>query len=138
LTAQKGDQVQAVALDKFKKELLKAINETIFSLLGQAALYSLSDNLKQHHSISPSEWPDHLDLLLGFLRSCLGSAAERTLGRAIAKRLYWKLGMEFADNPSYTLFDYLEKAKLKISEEMKKKAGISADDHPAIQTAPVS
>jgi hypothetical protein len=105
---------QGTELNDFKKELLKAINETIFSLLGQAALYSLSDYLKQHYSISPSEWSDHLDLLLGFLGSCLGSASEKTVGRAIAKRLYWKLGMEFTNNPSYTLFDYLDKAKLAL------------------------
>jgi hypothetical protein len=119
LSASDGELLHAhqdTTLQDFNKELLKAINETFFSLLGQGALYSLTDYLKQHHSISPSEWPDHLDLLLGFVGSCLGSATEKTVGRAIAKRLYWKLGMEFTNNPTYTIFDYIHDAKLKISE----------------------
>jgi hypothetical protein len=112
--AELSHDFQGIELNSFNKELLKAINETIFSLLGQAALYSLSDHLKQRYSISASEWSDHLDLLLRFLGSCLGSASEKTVGRAIAKRLYWKLGMEFTNNPSYTLIDYVEKAKLTL------------------------
>jgi len=108
--------LQGAAQENFNKELLKAINEAVFSLLGQGALHSLSDYLKEHYSISPIEWPDHLDSFLGFIGSCLGPAAEKTVGRAIAKRFYWKLGMEWTDNPSYTLFDYVHKAKLKISE----------------------
>jgi hypothetical protein len=109
--------LKGAAPDNFNKELLKAINEAVFSLLGQGALHSLSDYLKEHYSISPSEWPDHLDLFLGFVGSCLGPATEKTLGRAIAKRFYWKLNMEFTNNPSYTLFDYVDKAKLRISED---------------------
>jgi hypothetical protein len=110
---------QDKASENFKKELLKAINETIFSLLGQGALHSVDSYLKEHYSISPSEWADHLDLLLEMLGFCLGPAAEKTVGRAIAKRLYWKLNIQFTNTPSYTLFDYIDKAKLRIGEGVK-------------------
>jgi hypothetical protein len=108
--------LQGEALDDFNKKLLAAINEGIFSLLGQGALHSLDAYLKENYSISQSEWAGHLDLVLGMLEKCLGSVAGRTIGRTIAKRFYWKLGMEFTSIPSYTLSDYVENVKRKISE----------------------
>jgi hypothetical protein len=118
-TSEQVHALQGEALENFNKQLLKAINEAIFSLLGQGALHSMNSYLKEHYSISPSEWLDHLDLLLGMLRSCLGPTVERTVGTAIAKRFYWKLNMQFTSSPSCTLFDYVEKAKLRISEDVK-------------------
>jgi len=118
LTGQEQIHVpQGEALDDFNKKLLKAINEGIFSLLGQGALHSLDEYLKENYSISPSEWAGHLDLLLGMLEKCLGSVAGRTIGRTIAKRFYWQLGMEFTSIPSYTLSDYVENAKRKIEKK---------------------
>lgn len=108
---------QGAALDNFNKDLLKAINETVFGLLGQAALESLSKYLSERYSISPSEWPHHLDLILRVLGHCLGPATEKTVGRAIAKTFYFKLKMEFANSPSYSLIDYVEKAKLRMRED---------------------
>lgn len=111
--------IQGPSPENFNKDLLKAINEAVFSLLGQGALYSLTAYLKEHYAISPSEWPDHLDVLLGLLRSCLGPASERTVGRAIARRFYLKLNMQFTENSTYTLIDYVNKAKPNNRKDVK-------------------
>jgi len=112
-----SDALDGAAAQDFKKNLLKATNETIFSLLGQGALESLGKILKERYSVTPDEWPDHLDLIIRILESCLGPKATQTVGRAIAKAFYFRLNIEFTINSDMSLIDYVERAKLKKRQD---------------------
>ena len=57
------------------------------------------------------ELASRLDILTGVLESTFGPTGARTIGRAIAKRLYWKLGIQFPQRDEYKLQDYVEEAK---------------------------
>jgi len=92
------------AMKDFNGKLRQAIDETIFSILGQYYEYSLR----------AEELSSRLDTLMEVLEYTFGPPGARTIGRAIAKRLYWKLGIQFLPRDEYTFQDYVEEAKKKL------------------------
>jgi hypothetical protein len=53
------------------------------------------------------------------LNKIFGIAGTATISKAIARRLFIKLGLTFSDNPPRTLSEYLEEAKLRIEKEIE-------------------
>jgi putative aminopeptidase FrvX len=75
------------------------------------ALYA---HLETFHSISRDELPNRLDVLFSALEKIFGVRGSQTITKAIAKKFYLKLGLEFTDNPSRTLVEYVDQAKIKL------------------------
>lgn len=100
----------------FNGTLKKAINETIQSLLGPGVLEALYRVLAEKHSVTTEELPCRMEKLWEVLEQGLGHVSSRTVGRSIAKRFYSELGLQFVPNPEWTLLDYLEEAKRKVTE----------------------
>lgn len=69
--------------------------------------------LKTDHSISKDEMPYHLTSLSSTLESIFGTSAK-VVEKAIAKRFYSSLGLNFSDHREKTLVDYVEEAKRKL------------------------
>ena len=94
----------------FNETLIESIDETITDLIGRVVIDALYVHLQKNYSISRDEVPYRLDVLLAILKRLFGESSL-TLSKAIAKRFYFKLGLEFTDNPNHTLLEYVDEAK---------------------------
>ena len=79
--------------------------------MGEQVLKAVYAHLKDHHGITAEEIPYQLDTLMKTLEATFGAAGAKTIGKAIAKRFYSRMGLEFSDKPAYSLQDYLQDAE---------------------------
>ena len=92
--------------------MAESIRETIAQLLSPKVVESVFEHLEKVYSIKKDEIPSRLDMLLLALETIFGSRSSGVIGKAIARRLYSRLGLEFSDDPQMNLVGYVEKAKL--------------------------
>jgi hypothetical protein len=104
----------------FNDALVESIDETITDLLSRAVVDALYAHLLTFRSISRDELPYRLDTLLAALEKIFGVRGAQTITKAIAKKFYLKLGVEFADNRSRTLIEYVDEAKMKLKMSQSK------------------
>jgi hypothetical protein len=97
----------------FNVLLVECIHVTIVSLLSEQVAKALYERLEKDYSISRDEIPNRLETLLSTLENTFGPSAK-IVGKAIAKRFYSKLGLDFPKNSHRTLLDYVEHAKLTL------------------------
>lgn len=100
-------------MKEFNDLLLESIDETITVLMSRQVLGALYLHLQTTHSIPRNDLPNKLDALFTTLQKTLGGGAQ-TIGKAIARRFYLKLQLEFTENPSRTLLEYVDEAKMKL------------------------
>jgi hypothetical protein len=79
--------------------------------VGDQVLTAVYVHLKEHHGITAEEIPCRLDTVIATFEEIFGVVGAKTIGRAIAKRFYFRMGLEFFDAPTYSLQNYLEHAK---------------------------
>jgi hypothetical protein len=96
--------------------LCEAIDVTITGLLSREVLDALYTHLQATYFISKDEVPRRLDTLFSTLEKALGLQGSKTIGKAIARKLYANLGLTFFDSPSETLVRYVEEAKIKLGK----------------------
>ena len=92
--------------------LIESIRETIAQLLSPKVAEKIFEHLEKVYSVKKDEVPSRLDKLLLTLKTTFGSSSAQVVGKAIARRFYSRLGLEFSDNPQRTLVGYVENAKL--------------------------
>jgi hypothetical protein len=109
-------QTQSDSMDLL---LLESIDEVLTDLLGRRTREAIYDYLARNRLIARSEVPKRLDDFFNLMHETFGKGAT-TIGRVIAKRLYAKLGWEFADLPSFELTDYVDAAKSRLEREFPK------------------
>ena len=91
--------------------VFKCIDETLAGVMGFVARDSIYLDLLTSFSVSREDLPHHLDSLMAIFESRLGSGPARVLSRAIARRLYSELQMEFPSKPEADLPTYVNEAK---------------------------
>jgi len=101
------------SLREFNDLLLESIDESITVLLSRQVVDALYLHLQTTHSISRNDVPYKLDVLFTTLQETLGKGAQ-VAGKAIAKRFYLKLQLEFTNNPKHTLVEYVDEAKMRL------------------------
>jgi len=99
---------------EFNSEFKYAFDSAVFGIVGQDVLRSLYQYLKKHYSITSDEIPYRTDTVFTTLEQTFGVKGARTLSRAIAKRLYYRLNLQFVETENYRLQDYLEQAKKEL------------------------
>jgi hypothetical protein len=109
---------QAELEGEFSGLLLESIDETITALLSRGVVESLYLHLQTVHSISRNEAPHRLGILVSVLEGIFGVKGSRTICKAIARKFYAKVDLEFFDLPSRTLIEYVEGAKIKPREKV--------------------
>ncbi|HUK51540.1 MAG TPA: hypothetical protein VLV18_10920 [Terriglobales bacterium] len=62
------------------------------------------------------EIPYQLDTLFGILENVLGVPSAKTIGWAIARDFYSRVGIPFKAKENYTLKDYLDIAKKNLAD----------------------
>jgi len=104
---------------EFNEALVESIDETIAAMLSRTVVDALYAHLQTNHSISRAEVPYRLDTLFTTLEKIFGVRSSQTISRAIARKFYLKLELEFTVNPSRTLLQYADEAKMKLQESSK-------------------
>lgn len=97
----------------FNERLVESIDETITALLSKGVLDSLYLHLERCFAITKDELPYRLETFFSILEKTFGSS-EKTIGKAIAKRFYFKLRLEFDEKANHNLREYVEEAKRKL------------------------
>lgn len=97
----------------FNGSLVISIKETLTGLLGFKIYDALAYHLLRFHDITPEEIPYRLDAIDVVLKQNFGSSFT-VIERAVLKRFYGKLGLEFVNQQGYTFHDYVEDAKRKL------------------------
>jgi hypothetical protein len=105
---------------KFNGVLVESIEETITDLLSREMVDALYAHLQTNHSISRDEIPYRLDTLFTTLEKIFGVRGSQIITKAIARKIYLKLGLEFTVNPSRTLLEYVDEAKMKLRNSSSK------------------
>jgi hypothetical protein len=105
---------------EFNDALVESIDETIANLLSRTVVDSLYAHLKKNHSISRDEVPYRLDALFAILEKIFGVSSSQTITKAIARKFYLKLGLEFTANLSRTLLEYVDEAKTMLQKPSSK------------------
>ena len=100
----------------FNSLLLKCIDETIAGLLGQDVVEPLHLHLNTEYGVATDELPHRLDTFQSALERNFGAVPASTIGKAIARRFYKKLGWEFVRITDYKLHDYVDAAKKRLKE----------------------
>ena len=103
---------------EFNDALVKSIDETITELLSRAVVEALYIHLQTIYSVSRDELPHRLDILSTALEKIFGPSSQ-TITKAIAKKFYLKLGLEFTAIPNRTLIEYVDEAKMKLQNSSK-------------------
>jgi hypothetical protein len=105
---------------EFNDVLVESIDETITTLLSRAVLDALYAHLQTSRSIARDELPGRLDTLLTTLEEIFGVRSSQIITKAIAKKFYLNLGLEFTANASRTLLEYVDEAKMKLPDSSSK------------------
>lgn len=104
--------------------LLEAIDETLADLLGRHAREAVYDHLERNCYISRNEIPNRLDDFCTLLNANFGTGGK-TIERAIARKLYSKLGKEFEEIDDFGLNDYVGKLSSNISSSNVPKISVT-------------
>jgi hypothetical protein len=115
-TRASGLQVIHVHSGGLEGLLLDSIEETLADLLGPRAKEAIFDYLERTYLIGRNEITKSLGDFFCVLDETFGRGS-RTIGKAIAKRLYSKLNWEFVDCAGYDLTDYLSNIKSRLDRE---------------------
>jgi hypothetical protein len=105
---------------EFNDVLVESVDETITDLLSRAVVDALYGHLQAIYSISRDEVPYRLDTLFTTLEKTFGVPSSQIITKAIARKFYLKLGLEFTANPSHTLLEYVDEAKMKLQISQSK------------------
>ena len=100
----------------FDARLGEAIDEALTTLFSAEVAEALYLNLEKFHSIPKDEIPHKVEALSMILEKTFGQPSSKTIGKAIARKLFVKLELDFPkhNNPGWTLLDYVEEARVKL------------------------
>jgi hypothetical protein len=94
--------------------LLDSLDEALVDLMGARFRQPFYHYFEERYGITRDVIPYRLDEFVVSLAELFGVLAMKTFGRAIAKRLYLKLGLEFSNQEEYTLLDYVKEARMNL------------------------
>jgi hypothetical protein len=128
--AEAGDS-SSVSLKTLDELIFESIDEVLTDLLGRKPKEAIYDYLERNHSLARDMIPKNLRKFIELLESTFGRGCK-TICKAIAKRLFDKLGWEFTEIKGFELLDYLEAVRARIARELIEKAKSANHDHTSL------
>lgn len=101
--------------------LVESIDEVLRDLLGTKVREAIYDYLERNYQIARDLIPRNLVTFFTVLDQICGKSS-RIIGKAIASRLFAKLGWKFTEVKGFEFVDYLEAAKARIARELIERA----------------
>jgi hypothetical protein len=102
--------------DRVCEALVESIDETMTDLLSRKVVDALYLHLQTTHSIPRDEVPYKIETFCSILKKIFGVSGSATICKAIARKLFLKLGLTFPNSPPRTLLEYVEEAKIRNRE----------------------
>jgi hypothetical protein len=96
--------------------LAESIDDVLGDLVGRRAREAIYDYLERNYKIARDFIPRNLETFFTFLEQVFGKSS-RTIGNAIAARLFVRLGWKFTEVKGFEFMDYLEAARARIARE---------------------
>jgi hypothetical protein len=100
--------------------LFECIDEILAGLLGLKARSSVYLTILTKFSVTREDLPDHLNGLVSVLAEDFGPGPAKNVSRAIAKRFYSELGLDFGEDQDLNLLSYVQDAKRIHSQTVAK------------------
>lgn len=94
---------------EFEKALLKNIDDGLM-VLGESVKQAIYFHLEKMSRLKRDMIADNPEAFSSGLETILGAGAE-VIEKAVAKRLYSKLGLEYVEKTDYRFADYVKEAK---------------------------
>ena len=108
-------EINGVMLTKVADSmLLDSVAETFREVFSEEFGVVFYDYLERTFSITRTLIPERLDEFQSALSKTFGQSASSVLAKAIAKRLYLRVGLRFAEKPGYTLLQYIREAETNL------------------------
>lgn len=92
--------------------LSDSIDEALREVLSEEVRDAVFRYFEATFHTSKADLPKHIEDFVNILSAIFGNSGSLVLGRAIAKRLYSKLGLRFTGESNRTLLDYLKQATI--------------------------
>jgi hypothetical protein len=105
----------------FDEIVLDTINNTFADLLGAGCRDLIITHFLKRFSIPKELLPTHLNTFSQELRNVFGQKETATITKAIAKRLYSELHIDFVDHEDFYLERYVNEAKVAIGDTLQGK-----------------
>ncbi len=110
--------------------IAESIDEVLGELLGIRAKEAIYDTLERSHSIARESIPSNLEKLFELFDQTFGRGS-RTIGKAIMRKLFEKLGWRFVEVGGFEFFDYLEAVRSRLARELVEQAKQAHLNSPA-------
>jgi hypothetical protein len=105
---------QVIRTSTIDGPLVESVDDTLRELLSEQVRKAFYDHMETAHSLPRTLIPERLGDFQSVLSKTLGDTGREVLEKAIAKRLYLKLGLRFTEKHSYTLLQYVRDAEEKL------------------------
>jgi len=109
----------------------ESIDEVLANLIGTKPKEAVYDYLERNHALSRDRIPKNLEKFVELLEGTFGKGS-RTICRAVARRLFEKLGWEFNEIKGFELLDYIEAARARIARELIEQAKAANHNHTSL------
>ena len=97
--------------------VLESVDEVLADLLGRKCKEAIFDHLERNYSIARENIPKNLQKFFELLEEAFGRGSK-TIGKAVIRKLFEKLGWEFGEVGSFEFFDYLDAIRARIAREL--------------------
>jgi len=94
---------------RFSDVLLQAVDQALL-VPGEIVRAAIYERIERSYQLKREEIPEKLPAFQNALQELLGAAAK-VMEKLIAKNLYSRLGIEFAEHADWTLVEYVDYAK---------------------------
>lgn len=92
------------------------VKEGLTEALGSIVVDALFDQMYENYDITLENLPNRLDTFFSVLEGAFGQKTNQVLSRVIARRLYANLSLEFVENPTKGLPEYVEEIRKKLAK----------------------
>jgi hypothetical protein len=97
-----------------KEALLHAIDDGL-AVPGEIVRTAIYDRIERSYQIRREEIPEKLPTFHKALEDLLGASAK-VMEKLIAKNLYRRLGLNFTEHANWSIVDYVNHAKARVSD----------------------
>jgi len=94
---------------RFSDVLLQAVDQALL-VPGEIVRAAIYERIERSFQVKREEIPEKLPVFQDALKELLGTAAK-VMEKLIAKNLYSRLGISFAERADWTLVEYVDYAK---------------------------
>lgn len=95
-----------------ERALGDSIDEALREILSDKVKEAFLKYFEASFHVLKGDVPNHIEDFVKALSDIFGPLGSLVLGRAIARRLYLKLDLQFVDESNRTLLDYLKQAEM--------------------------